>query len=29
VQQLIDAAARAHATGRWIDVPPARGERQT
>jgi predicted dehydrogenase len=26
VQQLIDAAARAHATGRWIDVAASSGE---
>jgi hypothetical protein len=26
VQCLIDAARRAHATGRWIDVGPSVGE---
>ena len=25
VQRLIDAARRAHATGRWIDIAPPRG----
>ena len=26
VQQLIDAATRAHASGRWVDVPPPAGK---
>jgi predicted dehydrogenase len=26
VQQLIDAATRAHASGRWLDVPPFAGK---
>jgi predicted dehydrogenase len=29
VQRLIDAAQRAHASGRWIDIPMSAGEQRT